>query len=145
MSGPIAVKPPSTTNASPVTNPASSLARNNAVPAICFPCPYSGHGCIEASVLIASSGFPWLVNPVKIPPGQIAFTRILSGANCTAAAFVKLITAALAAEYTNGPEPPLRPAVDAVLIITPPCPCCFITRAAYLIPKKTPFTSTSNV
>src|SRR5262245_57930532 len=39
MSGPIAVSPPSTTNASPVTNRESSLARKSAAPAISSPTP----------------------------------------------------------------------------------------------------------
>ena len=80
-----------------------------------------------------------------MPPGQMALTRMRCGASSTATARVRLITAALAAEYACGPSPPLSPAIDAVLMKQPPCPCAFITRAPCFMPRNTPRTSTAKV
>ena len=68
------------------------------------------------------------------------------GASSTATARVRLITAALAAEYACGPSPPESPAIDAVLMKLPPWPCALrIPRAPYFMPKKTARTSTAKV
>jgi hypothetical protein len=96
--GPAAVCPPSTTRCSPVTNAASSDARTRAAPAMCSGRPISGHGWKLASRRSAVSSLPPENNGVRIPPGQIALTRIRSAASSIAAPFVRLITAAFAAE-----------------------------------------------
>src|SRR4029450_11349719 len=72
-----------------------------------------------------------------MPPGQMQFTRMRSGASSIATALVRLITAAFAAEYACGPSPPDNPATDAVLMIVPPPPCVFMRRAPCLMPRKT--------
>jgi len=92
-----------------------------------------------------ASGLPRWSSGVLMPPGQIALTRMRSGASSTATARVRLITAAFAAEYACGASPPLSPAIEAVLMNDPPSPCAFITRAPYFIPSITPRTRTAKV
>ena len=64
--------------------------------------------------------------PVSPATGQRQLTRIFFGASSTAIDLVAVITQPLEALYQVRPGRGLRPAVEAVLMITPP-PCRSMT------------------
>ena len=71
------------------------------------------------------------VRPVSPITGQIALTRILSGASSTAIDLLMVITAPLEALYQVRPGRGRSPAVEAMLTMLPP-PCRRNTGTAWI-------------
>ncbi|MNT75203.1 hypothetical protein D3C72_2140800 [compost metagenome] len=76
---------------------------------------------------------------VSTTPGMTTLQRMLCAAPSLATARLKLITAALAAEYPAIQAVPNRPQIEAMLTMAPP-PWSFIRRMAVRVPKKVPST-----
>src|SRR5437762_9263656 len=68
----------------------------------------------------ASDSGVGFVNGVRISPGCTEFTRMLRGANSTAAALVMPRTANFEAVYASVYGAPTRPATEEMLMIEPP-------------------------
>src|SRR5215831_14664809 len=119
-----AVAAPSTGSAAPETNEASSEIRNSAALAISSGLPVRPIGfCRPRSWTSSSLSWPaarcWSGRAtntrsigVSIGPGQIALTRILSGARRLASERTKPTTPNLAIEYTGLLGEPTRPEVE---------------------------------
>src|SRR6516164_3004273 len=139
----VAVIPPSTGITAPVIYDARSEQRNDASSATSSGCPPRLRAVPWTSWGNRSAAPGPPDSSVSMKPGQMAMARMPRVPYSTAAALVKEMTPAFAAEYTlTGKAVALIPPVDDQLRITPPpqpsrvlMPC--------LVPKKTPRKSTS--
>ena len=119
--------------ATPVRNSASSEARNSDAAAMSLGRLIRPRGMVAVNFARSSGESPPMnsaVRPVSPITGQIALTRILSGASSTAIDLLIVITAPLEALYQVSPGRGLSPAVDAMLTMLPP-PCLRNTGTAW--------------